>query len=411
MGFAQLYKDLERSISISGKSDSLLTNYGRQLAHLALHYDCVPTELDAEQVMDYLHLVKSRGTVSATFFKFTVYGLRYACKLRGLTYEQFGLPGIDHDNKLPVVLNHEEMRRLIKSCDLLKHRLLLSLLYGCGLRCSEVRKLGVRDVDLVRGMVHVRCGKGSKDRYLPLGVLLIRGIGLYLEALRPQQWLFEGNVPGGGLTAKGIWKTARSDGKYLLNVKAMSQVFRGRFIAELKEALPLEMSRELLSALYKNNWVIYAKKPFSGAHNVVEYLGRYTHKIAISNHRITNIADGKVSFSYKDYRHGGVKKEMELEGMEFIRRFSQHILPKGFVRIRHYGILSSTSKQQNGVVIKAQLPPLAPPQAGCAAPQAYHAKQCPCCKKDTMATIMVFNRRGPPADWQAMAKDLLACIQ
>ncbi len=203
MGFAQLYKDLERSISISGKSDSLLTNYGRQLAHLALHYDCVPTEPDAEQVMDYLHLVKSRGTVSATFFKFTVYGLRYACKLRGLTYEQFGLPGIDHDNKLPVVLNHEEMRRLIKSRDLLKHRLLLSLLYGCGLRCSEVRKLGVRDVDLVRGMVHVRCGKGSKDRYLPLGVLLIRGIGLYLEALRPQQWLFEGNVPGAGLSQRG----------------------------------------------------------------------------------------------------------------------------------------------------------------------------------------------------------------
>ena len=202
-GFAQLYKDLERSISISGKSDSLLTNYGRQLAHLALHYDCVPTELDSEQVMDYLHLVKSRGTISATFFKFTVYGLRYACKLRGLTYEQFGLPGIDHDDKLPVVLNQEEMRRIIKSCDLLKHRLLLSLLYGCGLRCSEVRNLNVRDVDLVRGMVHVRCGKGSKDRYLPLGVLLIRGIGLYLEAVRPQQWLFEGNVPGAGLSQRG----------------------------------------------------------------------------------------------------------------------------------------------------------------------------------------------------------------
>ena len=220
-------------------------------------------------------------------------------------------------------------------------------------------------------------------------------------------------VPGGGLTAKGVWKTARSDGKYLFNVKAMSQVFRGRFIAGLKEALPLEMSRELVSTLYKNNWVIYAKKPFSGAQNVVEYLGRYTHKIAISNHRITSIGDGKVSFSYKDYKHGGVKKEMELEGLEFIRRFSQHILPKGFVRIRHFGILSSSSKQRCGQVIKAQLPPIPPPapQAGGAAPQAYNPKQCPCCKKDTMATIMVFNRRGPPAGWQQIAKDLLACIQ
>ena len=220
-------------------------------------------------------------------------------------------------------------------------------------------------------------------------------------------------VPGGGLTTKGTWKTARSDGRYLFNVRAMSTVFRGRFIAGLKEVLPLEMTRELTNALYQHNWVIYAKKPFSGVQNVVEYLGRYTHKIAISNHRITSIADGRVTFTYKDYRHGGVKKEMELEAVEFVRRFSQHILPKGFVRIRHFGILSSTSKQQSSELIKAQLPPLPPPppRDSCAAPQAYNPKQCPCCKKDTMATIMVFNRRGPPADWLPMANDMLACIQ
>src|SRR5436305_4456565 len=90
-GFSQLYKELERSVTITGKSRSTLTNYARQLAHLALHYNCLPLELDAEQVMDYLHLVKSRGTTSATFFKFTVYGLRYACKLQGLEYKQFCL--------------------------------------------------------------------------------------------------------------------------------------------------------------------------------------------------------------------------------------------------------------------------------------------------------------------------------
>lgn len=235
-GFAQLYKDLERSISISGKSDSLLTNYGRQLAHLALHYDCVPTDLDSEQVMDYLHLVKSRGTVSATFFKFTVYSLRYACKLRGLTYEQFGLPGIDHDHKLPVVLNHDEMRRLIKSCELLKHRLLLSLLYGCGLRCSEVRNLSVRDVDLVRGMVHVRCGKGSKDRYLPLGVMLIRGIGLYLEAVRPQQWLFEGNMPGAGLSQRGTqWVVSMAVKKAGITKEVSTHTLRHTYATHLLE--------------------------------------------------------------------------------------------------------------------------------------------------------------------------------
>ena len=79
-GFRQLYKELERAINVSGKSKSTLTNYSRQLAHLALHYQQLPTELDNEQVLDYLHLVKANGSPSATFFKFTVYGMRYACR-------------------------------------------------------------------------------------------------------------------------------------------------------------------------------------------------------------------------------------------------------------------------------------------------------------------------------------------
>jgi integrase/recombinase XerD len=191
-GFEQLYKEMERAVSITGKSKSTLTNYSRQLAHLALHYNCFPLELDAEQVMDYLHLVKSRGTTSATFFKFTVYGMRYACKLRGLDYQQFSLPEIDKDVKLPVVLNGEEVKSLLKSCKLLKHRLIIGLCYGCGLRCSEVRNLRVADADIERGMVHVRHGKGSKDRCLPLGKMLCRGIAQYVSAEHPRDFLFEG---------------------------------------------------------------------------------------------------------------------------------------------------------------------------------------------------------------------------
>lgn len=192
-GFAQLYKELERAINISGKSKSTLTNYGRQLAHLSLHYLQLPTELDHEQVLDYLHLVKSNGTPSATFFKFTVYGMRYACKLRGLPYQQFSLPAIAHTNKLPVVLNEQEVRALIKVCDLLKHKLLISLCYGCGLRCAEVRNLKLGDVDTVRGMIHVRQGKGKKDRMLPMGSMLARGISKYIDAEKPRLYLFEGN--------------------------------------------------------------------------------------------------------------------------------------------------------------------------------------------------------------------------
>jgi integrase/recombinase XerD len=191
-GFEQLYKEMERAVSITGKSKSTLTNYSRQLAHLALHYNCFPLELDAEQVMDYLYLIKSRGTTSATFFKFTVYGMRFACKLRGLEYQQFSLPEIDKDVKLPVVLNGEEVKALLKSCKLLKHRLIIGLCYGCGLRCSEVRHLRVADTDIVRGMVHVKQGKGSKDRCLPLGKMLSRGIAQFISAEHPRDFLFEG---------------------------------------------------------------------------------------------------------------------------------------------------------------------------------------------------------------------------
>jgi site-specific recombinase XerD len=193
-GFDQLCKDLQRAINVSGKSESTFINYSRHLAHLALHYNVLPTELDDEQVLDYLHLIKANGTPSATFFKFTVYSMRYACKLSGLPYQQFSLPSIERSDKLPVVLNASEVRGLMKACDLLKHRLLIGLCYGCGLRCAEVRQLRVADADTERGMIHVRQGKGNKDRCLPMGAMLARGIRSYIDAEKPRQFLFEGNT-------------------------------------------------------------------------------------------------------------------------------------------------------------------------------------------------------------------------
>ena len=211
-------------------------------------------------------------------------------------------------------------------------------------------------------------------------------------------------VPGGGLTKQGKWKTAKSDGRYLFNVKAMSKAYRGRFIAALKEQLPQEMTPQFVNTLYQHNWVVYAKRPFGGPQQVIEYLSRYTHKVAISNHRLQSVDNGQVKFSYKDYKHGSVKKDMTLQGIEFIRRFSLHILPKGFVRIRHYGICSSTSKIKNAVIIKEQLPQqeeaAAAKSDSKAAPVIYNPKQCPHCKKETMQTLMDFDRRGPPVKWK-----------
>lgn len=202
-------------------------------------------------------------------------------------------------------------------------------------------------------------------------------------------------VPGGGLTQNGKWKTAKSKGKYLFPVKAMSTVFRAKYVERLKAKMP-QLDKQLVNALFTKNWVVYAKRPFGHPKAVLEYLGRYTHKVAISNHRIKSVENGQVTFGYKDYRQKGKKLEMTLDGMEFIRRFSQHVLPKGFVRIRHYGILSSTSKKVTIPEITMQLaqkPQHAPEPRKL---EAYNPKICPCCNTETMVTIEIIPKRGPP---------------
>ncbi len=152
-------------------------------------------------------------------------------------------------------------------------------------------------------------------------------------------------VPSGGLDRQNNWKEGRGKGKYLFPVKAMGRVFRAVFLKQLKNKKEIDHAdlQDLVDTLFKKSWVVYAKRPFAGATSVIEYLGRYSHKVAISNHRIKAIEDGKVHFSYKNYRtHQNLR--MHLGAQEFIRRFTQHILPKGFVRIRHFGICASRNK-------------------------------------------------------------------
>ena len=152
-------------------------------------------------------------------------------------------------------------------------------------------------------------------------------------------------VPGGGITPTGKWKAVRNKGKYLFPTKAMAQVFRAKYMAELR-ASGIMIPQYIAKTVMRKNWVVYAKQPFASPKTVVEYLGRYTHKIAISNHRIKSIGSGAVGFTYKDYNQGGKGKEMLLPAPEFLRRYCLHILPSGFVRMRHYGILASRNKRK-----------------------------------------------------------------
>ena len=165
-------------------------------------------------------------------------------------------------------------------------------------------------------------------------------------------------VAAGALHADGHWIHARRG--FLFPVHALSRVFRGKFIAALEHALgagrltlahatealadPRERLR-LTTALRAHHWVVYAKRPFGGPEQVLDYLGRYTHRVALSNDRLVSCENDQVRFRYRDYTHGNRRKVMALHAAEFLRRFLLHVLPKGFMRIRHYGLLANRSKR------------------------------------------------------------------
>jgi hypothetical protein len=213
-------------------------------------------------------------------------------------------------------------------------------------------------------------------------------------------------VPGGGIGWKGQWKsvTVSENGRvFLFPVKALSRVFKGKLSSRLRQDYPQHIDR--IKAAWSQDWVVYTKEPFAGPASVIEYLGRYTHKIAISNHRLLAINDQDVTFQWRDYRDNR-QKTMALDGTEFLRRFCQHILPSGFVRIRYYGILSSSRKEdfrQLQITMCIQPSPVnkkenrKPWKEICRNHLNYDPDLCPQCKKGTMVVIEHFtSQRGPP---------------
>ena len=156
-------------------------------------------------------------------------------------------------------------------------------------------------------------------------------------------------VPAAGYTLDGQWKNIGHAGKYLYPVHQLSDAFKGKFLDGLKRGLrkqnKLNLFNDQVLQAYKTRWVVHCEPSLANADHVVRYLGQYTHRVAITNQRILNIADGKVTFIAKDYRSGAVNKHVTLDGVEFIRRFCQHILPKRFMKIRRYGIYNHTAKR------------------------------------------------------------------
>ena len=198
-------------------------------------------------------------------------------------------------------------------------------------------------------------------------------------------------VPGGGLSLDGSGWVAGSP-RFLLPVHILSRVFRGKFLAGLKQLMTQdrlqfhgsldelrgpERFRQFLRKLYTHHWVVYAKPPFGGAEHVLRYLARYTHRVAISNNRLISFKDDRVSFRWKDYADGGKQKVMTLSSDEFLRRFLIHVLPRGLVRIRHFGLFANRRRAASLLRCRALLNAIPPPQQ----PPQSSQLRCPLCSE------------------------------
>lgn len=232
-------------------------------------------------------------------------------------------------------------------------------------------------------------------------------------------------VPGGGLSPDGQrWIACRPG--FFLPVRVLSRLFRRVFLARLRSAFDrgeLQFFRALaalqdatafaryLAPIARAEWIVYAKPPFGGPERVLEYLGRYTHRVAIANSRLVEFADGAVTFRWKDYRHESRHKVMRLPADEFVRRFLLHVLPPGFQRIRHYGLLGNRSREAKlercRQLLNAPAPEATPTQESTDYRDRYQRLtgvslwDCPLCKHERMICIETWlpgsAPRGPPS--------------
>lgn len=248
-GFRNLLQELDDKVRLSGQSMSTLSNYSRKLAALSLHFGKLPQHISEKDVNKYLaQLARQSKTPSLSDFKFTVYGLRYCYRLMGIDDRIVHLPQIKHTSKLPVVLNYEECKALFSASDLLKHRILLALIYSAGLRAREVSRLKLSDIDSGRMMIHIRQSKYNKDRYVPLSPLILDGLRKYYHACQPKDYLFNSTGPGIPLSVKGMqWALSQARKKCKLQKGVTLHTLRHSYATHLLEyGMDIVSIKELL---------------------------------------------------------------------------------------------------------------------------------------------------------------------
>jgi integrase/recombinase XerD len=190
------YLQFVEKATVAQSSQSLIMNYSRSVAQVALHFNRLPHAITTDELNSYLYRLCVHEGKSEGYFKQAVYGLRYWLRMFGCNEMALRMPPVKKKQTLPQVLSKQECRELFKSPRLLKHRFLLAFAYGAGLRMNELRLLRIADVDVHRMQIHVRQGKGRKDRYVVLSKIIADKLPLYLKEVKPKTYLFEGLTPG-----------------------------------------------------------------------------------------------------------------------------------------------------------------------------------------------------------------------
>ena len=387
-------------------------SYLQQVSQFARHFGRSPELLGPDDIRAYqLHLTKDRR-LSASSILVAVAAIRFLYKVtlkRDWNLDEV-IPSCRKPQALPVVMSPDEVSRFLNAAESLKHRTILTVCYAAGLRVSEAVRLTPDAIDsqqllpvpyfhvvftlpaavaeisfhnkavvyaiLFRTAAKALRRVAADPRYLGAEIGAVAVLHSWGQALHHHPHL-HCIVRGGGISPDQTRWIACKPG-FFLPVRVLSRQFRALFLEQLRAAFAngeLRCSGALsgladpdafatrLDAADRIDWVVYSKPPFAGPEQVLGYLGRYTHRVAIANSRLVGLNDGQVNFTWKDYRQDGRTKVMTLAADESIRRFLQHTVPDGFHRIRHVGFLANRHRTAKLALCRDLLaapPPSAP---------------------------------------------------
>lgn len=277
-GFEKVYKMLQQQVTLRGQSRSTLENYIRRIALISLHFGRLPEQVSDDEINEYLTgLALSSKSPSRSSFKHAVYGLRYYFRLIGQNKRAIALPSLKKEAKLPVILNRSELKELFKAPTLLKHRIVLTLIYSAGLRGQEVVNLKLSDIDFERKTIHIRQSKYKKDRIVPLSKFMAKGLKKYIAVEHPHIWLFNGKEPDGRYSVRGIsWVMRETLKKTSITKEVNMHSLRHAYATHLlEEGLNIVTLKELLGHAEITTTMIYlhvAQCPLIKPHSPLDTL-------------------------------------------------------------------------------------------------------------------------------------------